>query len=95
VPKIFWSEFVVTVTYLINRVPSTILSFKIPLDIFYRRKINLEHLWVFGCTSFVHKNRIDKLDFTSIKIIFLGYSTKKKDTNAMTQKKIRFIFLDM
>jgi hypothetical protein len=27
---------------------------------------------------FVYKNRLDKLDFTSIKIIFLGYSTQKR-----------------
>jgi hypothetical protein len=78
VPKIFWWEAVLTATYLINRVPGAILSFKIPLNIFYGRKINLEHLRIFGCTSFVHKNRIYKLDFTSIKIFFLGYSTQKK-----------------
>jgi IS30 family transposase len=78
VPKIFWSEVVLTATYLINRIPSAILNFKSPLDILYGRKMNLEHLRIFGCISFVHKNRIDKLDFTSIKTIFLGYSTQKK-----------------
>jgi hypothetical protein len=69
---------VLTATYLINKLSSAILSFKSPLNILYERKISLVHLRVFGCTSFVHKNRIDKLDFTSIKIFFLGYSTQKK-----------------
>jgi hypothetical protein len=56
VPKIFWSEVILTATYLINRLLSTNLSFKSPLKIFYNRKINLDHLRVFGCTCFVHKN---------------------------------------
>jgi transposase InsO family protein len=78
VPKVFWSETVLTAVYLINRVPSVVLDFKSPLEILYEKKINLDHLKKFGCTSFVQKNRIDKLDFTSIKTIFLGYSTQKK-----------------
>jgi transposase InsO family protein len=51
VPKIFWSEVVLTATYLINRLLSTNLSFKSPLNFFYNRKINLDHLRVFGCTD--------------------------------------------
>jgi hypothetical protein len=77
VPKTFWSEAILTTVYLINRLPSTNLFFKSPYEILYGRKINLEHLKVFGCIGFVHKNRLDKLDFTSIKTIFLGYYSKK------------------
>jgi transposase InsO family protein len=35
VPKIFWSEGVLTATYLINRLPSVILYFKSPLEILF------------------------------------------------------------
>jgi hypothetical protein len=63
---------------LINRLPSAKLDYKSPLEILFGRKINLDHLRVFGCTCFVHKNRLHKFDFTSIKIIFLGYSFQKK-----------------
>jgi hypothetical protein len=83
VPRIFCSEAVLIAVYLINRLPSIRLSFKSPLEVLYGRKINLDHLKVFGCTCFVYKNRLDKLDFTSIKTIFLEYSTKKKDISAM------------
>ena len=33
---------------------------------------------VFGCTTFMHIKRNDKLDFVSQKTIFLGYSSYKK-----------------
>ena len=39
---------------------------------------NIDHLKIFGCTCFVHKNKINKLDFTSIKTFFVGYSLEKK-----------------
>ena len=78
VPNNFWSEAVLTATYLINRLPSAILDFKSPIEILYNKKPNINHLKVFGCTCFVHKNKIDKLDFTSIKTFFVGYSLEKK-----------------
>jgi hypothetical protein len=78
VPKEFWSDAVLTAIYLINRLPSTKLDYKSPLEIFYQEKININHLKVFGCICFVHKNKQDKLDYTSIKTIFLGYSSQKK-----------------
>jgi hypothetical protein len=74
----FWLEAILTVIYLINRLPSDNQSFKNPLEILYDRKINLDHLKVFECTYFVHINRIDKLDFTLTHAIFLGYSFRKK-----------------
>jgi Integrase core domain len=78
VPKFFWSEAVLTAAYLINRLPSVNLKFKSPLEILYGRKINIDHLRVFGCICYVHKNKVDKLDYTSTKEIFLGYSIFKK-----------------
>jgi hypothetical protein len=78
VPKEFWSDAVLTVIYLINRLPSAKLDYKSPLEILYQEKININHLKVFGCIYFVHKNKQDKLDYTSIKAIFLGYSSQKK-----------------
>jgi hypothetical protein len=78
VSKIFWSEVVLTAAYLINRLPSANQNFKIPLEILYNQKINIDHLRVFGCVCFIHKNKIHKLDFTSTKGIFLDYSIFKK-----------------
>jgi hypothetical protein len=77
IPKTFWSDAVLTATYLINRLPSINLNYKSILEIFYKRKIIIDYLRVFECVCYVHNNKRDKLDYTSIKAIFLGYSTKK------------------
>jgi hypothetical protein len=78
VPIFFLSEAVFTAVYLINRLASVTLNFKTPFEILYERKIDLGHLKVIGCTCFVYTHKLDKLDFTSIKTIFLGYSSQKK-----------------
>ena len=78
VPKIYWSDAILCATHLINRLPSSRLENKIPLEILYQQKITFDHLKIFGCTSFVHIKRKDKLDFVSTKTIFLGYSPFKK-----------------
>jgi hypothetical protein len=78
IPKIYWSDAVLTATYLINRLPSPRLKNMSPLEILKGRKIDLDHIRVFGCTCFVHIKRHDKLDTNSVKIIFLGYSSEKK-----------------
>jgi hypothetical protein len=66
-----------------------------PLEILKGRKIDLDHIRVFGCTCFVHIKRNDKLDKNSVKTIFLGYSSEKRDINAMIQRILRFIFHEM
>jgi hypothetical protein len=82
VPKIYWSCAVLTVIYLINRLPNIVLKNKSPLKILYQRKILIDHLRVFGCTCYVHNNiKNDKLDARAIKIFFLGNSSQKKGYN--------------
>jgi hypothetical protein len=54
-----------------------------PLEILKARKIELDHIRVFGCACFVHVKRTDKLDRNSVKAIFLGYSSEKRVTNVM------------
>jgi hypothetical protein len=90
VPKFFWSEAVLTAVYLINKLPSVTLNFKTPFEILYGRKIDLGHLKVFGCTCFVYTHKLDKVDFTSIKAIFLGYSSRKKGYKCYDPKTKKF-----
>jgi hypothetical protein len=77
-PKQYWSDAILNVNYLINRIPSTAIDNKVPLEILFQRKINIDRLWIFGCTSFVKIKRKDKVDVNSIKTNFLGYSSKSK-----------------
>jgi hypothetical protein len=44
VPKIYWSNAVLTVAYLINRSSSVNLDYKSPLEIIYQRKLNIDHV---------------------------------------------------
>jgi hypothetical protein len=83
VPTSYWSDAVFTATYLINRLPSENLNFKSQLEIFYKEKININHIRVFGCIYYVHKIKQHKFDFTSIKAIFWVTHHKKRVTSTM------------
>lgn len=85
VPKFFWGDALLTAAYLINRMPSKVLKFQTPcqtlLKLFpHTRFISFIDPKVFGCTSFVYlySQHCSKLDFKSIKCIFIGYSSHRK-----------------
>ena len=54
VPKNFRAEAVMTATYLINRVPSSVTNEKPPIEVLTGEKPFDFHLRVFGCQSFLH-----------------------------------------
>lgn len=97
VPKRFWSHGVLTATYLINWLPSSVLKFKSPLEVLKGRKIDLSHLKVFGCICFVHvqAHQRDKLDPRAEKCVFLRYSSTQKGTNATIFLLENSLFLEM
>ena len=74
-PKMFWAEAVNTAAYLINRGPSIHLDGKIPEEVWSGKEVNLSHLRVFGCSSYVHIDSAErsKLDAKSNKCVFVGY----------------------
>ncbi|KAE8698301.1 hypothetical protein F3Y22_tig00110599pilonHSYRG00009 [Hibiscus syriacus] len=75
-PKLLWAEAINTAAYLINRGPSVPLDDGIPEEAWSMKEINLSHLRVFGCISYVHINSAErsKLDAKSNKCVFVGYS---------------------
>ena len=74
-PKMFWAEAANTEAYLINRGPSIHLDGKIPEEVWSGKEVNLSHLRVFGCISYVHIDSAErsKLDAKSNKCVFVGY----------------------
>ncbi|XP_076903193.1 uncharacterized protein LOC143558190 [Bidens hawaiensis] len=79
VPLKFWSECVLTATYLINRTPSSVLNGMSPYELVYGFKPVLSHLRVFGCLCFsIVLNNTDKFSSHAEKCVFFGYSNQKK-----------------
>jgi len=68
-----WVEAVDTVSYLVNRSPSSALEDKTPQEVWTGNKPSLSHLRVFGCDAYVHvpKEKRTKLDSKSEKCIFI------------------------
>lgn len=97
-PKQFWGDAVLTVCYLINRMPSKVLQFQTPLSVFSKsfpenRTISSLPLKVFGCMVFAHNNEPDrnKLDKKAFKSIFLGYAANQKGYKCYIPEKRKLI----
>ncbi|KAL5754948.1 hypothetical protein ACOSP7_023168 [Xanthoceras sorbifolium] len=74
-PKMLWAEAVNTAAYLINRGPSVPLDGGILEEVWSGKEVNISHLRVFGCISYVHIDsaKRSKLDAKSNKCVFVGY----------------------
>ncbi|KAK9924400.1 hypothetical protein M0R45_032769 [Rubus argutus] len=84
VPKYLWSDAVQTSSHLINRLPSSVLQGKIPLEVLASH-VSLPSFHnlparVFGCIAFVHipQNQRSKLDARALKCVFVGYGGYQK-----------------
>jgi hypothetical protein len=78
-PLQFWGECVLTATYLINKMPSSLLSGKSPHEILFHSKPNYSHLRVFGSLCFARNHSIKhKFDQRGKPGIFIGYPYAQK-----------------
>ena len=83
-PKRFWTDAVVTVVYLLNRLPSRVLDYKTPLQVLGQNVILPSVLMppprTFGYVVYVHihKNQRTKLGPCDVRCVFLGYTAHKK-----------------
>ena len=74
-----WTESILTATYLINRLPTAVLSGKSPYEMVYNTEPNLLNLRCFGCLCFsTVLNESDKFGSRSDKCVFVGYAFDKK-----------------
>jgi len=80
VPLKFWDEAFIAATYLINRLPSSVLNFSTPLEHLFHQKPNYSALRVFGCACWpnLRPYNTHKLQFRSKQCVFLGYSVLHK-----------------
>ncbi|MCO5562959.1 hypothetical protein L7F22_016595 [Adiantum nelumboides] len=77
-PRSYWAEACNTAVYIQNRSPTHALQDMTPFQAYYGCKPTVSHFRVFGCLAFVHipKEKRQKLDFKSRKLLFLGYSAE-------------------
>jgi hypothetical protein len=75
-----WAEAARTTIYVQNRLSHSALGFKTPEEMFTRKKPEVSHLKMFGCSVFVHipKEKRTKLDPSGKKGIFVGYCAVSK-----------------
>ncbi|GJR08028.1 ribonuclease H-like domain-containing protein [Tanacetum coccineum] len=94
IPLKMWTECILTASYLINRLPSSVLNGKSPYEMIYKKCPTLSHLRVFGClclATIVNNN--DKFSSRSEKCVMIGYSNFKNGYRLYSLDKHQFIFL--
>ncbi|KAG8495046.1 hypothetical protein CXB51_012729 [Gossypium anomalum] len=78
-PSKFWGECVLAACFIINRLPTLLLSWKSPFEVFYKKLPDLSCLKVFGCLCYATTPRYsDKFSPKAIPSVFMGYSAVQK-----------------
>ncbi|PRQ58685.1 putative RNA-directed DNA polymerase [Rosa chinensis] len=83
--------------YLMNRHPTTVVQGMTPIEVWSGRKPNVNHLRVFGSICYAHipKELRRKLDESSEKSVFMGYSSHTKSYRLYNLKKKKMIICKM
>ena len=90
-PISFWGECVLTAIYLINRLPTALLSKISPYEKLYHKPPSYTHLRVFGCLAYATiVQPSHKFDPRAKRCVFLGYPFGQKAYKLfdLTTKKI-------
>lgn len=97
----FWYHACALATYLINRMPTSILAMSSPFEVLYKRLPCLELLRVFGCACYplMTPYRTNKLQPKTVKCVFIGFAAGYKGYicyNPVTKKYIvsRHVFFN-
>ena len=90
--KEFWAEAVTYACHLINRLPSTAIDGRTPLEVWSGKPVNdYDSLHVFGCTAYYHVKE-SKLDPRAKKAIFVGISSGVKGYRLLYPNSKKIIF---
>ncbi|XP_049366640.1 uncharacterized protein LOC125831505 [Solanum verrucosum] len=96
-PDRFWGECIEAATYIINRVPLTVLENLSPYEIMFGKQPFLTHLRVIGCLAFATSLRKDdKFAPKARKVVLLGYAVNQKGYKLLDiESRIIFVSRDI
>ncbi|PRQ29155.1 putative RNA-directed DNA polymerase [Rosa chinensis] len=78
-PLTFWGECVQTAAYIINRLPTLLLSKCLPFEVLYQKAPEYQHFRVFSCLCYATNPKpSQKFDSQARKCIFVGYPLGQK-----------------
>lgn len=78
-PLQFWGESVQTACYLINRLPTPLLSLKSPYELLHKTPPIYSNLRVFGCLCYAtNLTPNNKFDYRARRCVFIGYPLGQK-----------------
>lgn len=77
-PTHLWEEFLLTCTYLLNRIPSSFLGFISPYEKLYQKPPSYDTIKVFGFLAYISAHTLDKLAPRAIPTVFIGYPNLQK-----------------
>jgi len=90
-PKKFWAEALGYACHLVNRLPSSAIGGKTPLEAWSgKAAVDYDLLRVFGCPAYYHVKE-DKLDPRAKKGVFVGFKRGTKGFKIWDQKDNKFI----
>ncbi|CAL8080138.1 unnamed protein product [Prunus armeniaca] len=99
-PDSFWAEAVNHASYLINRLPFTILDFKSAEEVWFEKSVDYSKLRVFGCSAYAHIPNDERKKVVSRDVVFdettmllnkVESSREKKDDAEIEVTKIPLI----
>ena len=96
-PKPYRQKGMSCATYVINRVPLSLIKTESPYELTFEEKPSVKHFKVFGSICYVHvlDAKRTKLDAKAHNCIFLCYDERKKRCKCMDPRPIKFVFLGM
>lgn len=94
-PASFWDDNILTSTYLINHILTTVLGYISPYETLFDKQQSYDHLRVFGCLAHMTIHDLDEFASCVIRTVFLGYSTTQKSINFLIHLLNNFTLLVM
>ena len=87
IPMHLWEEAARTTVYVQNRNPHRVLEKNTPKQVFSNKKLEVNHLRIFGCPVYIHipKQKRTKLDPSGKKGIFVDIVKAQKLTGYTSQ----------